>query len=182
MQNMGKEEKKDILDALEHYITNIVDGRIAYYSKKNRHNVDHEEVSLPFSQPINLVLPLGWHPDKIEKLKIFHHYLRCFGIIICEYSEFETHFIGSGKGKILWIGTQTELMFLISELIYPLKLIPPPAKNNLNIIISDHFRDLEGDFNPEVLKVSKSKGVGKKDRLNILNEIIGALNNQTVNG
>ena len=122
-----------------------------------------------------MVLPLGCYPKKVEKLKILHHFLLCFGIITCDYTEFETHFIGICKGKILWIGTQTELMFLISELIQPLKLIPPPAKNNMNIIVSDHFRDLEGDFDPKILRTSKSKGVGKKDRLDILNEIIDAL-------
>jgi hypothetical protein len=172
---MGKEEKKDILEALEHYITDIVDGRIAYHIKQNRHNTAPKGVSLPFSEKINIVLPLGWHPEKIEKLKIFHRYLLCFGIITCDYPEFETHFIGSSKGKTLWIGTQTELMYLISELIDSLKLIPPTAKNNLNIIISGHFRDLDGDYDPEILKVSKSKGIGKKDRLDIFNEITDAL-------
>jgi hypothetical protein len=170
-----KEEGKEILKALDHYISNIVDGRIAYHVKQNKRIIDHERISLPFSHPINIVLPFGWHPEKIEKLKILHRFLFCFGFITCDYIEFETHFIGTSKGKVLWIGNQTELMFLISELIFPLKLIPPPAKNNLNIIVSKHFRDLDGDFDPDVLKVSKSKGVGKKDRLDILNEITKAL-------
>ena len=122
-----------------------------------------------------MVLPLGCYPKKIEKLKTLHNYLRSFGIITCDYMEFEPHFIGICNSKIVWIGTQTELMFLMSELIFPLKLIPPPAKNNINILISDHFRDLVGDFDPDVLKASKSKGVGKKDRLAILNEITEAL-------
>ena len=54
MQTMGKEEKKDILDALELYITSIVDGRIAYYAKQNRHNVTSKGISSTFSQSINL--------------------------------------------------------------------------------------------------------------------------------
>ena len=172
---MSKEGEKDIIKALDHYITDIVDGRIAYYFKHNKHNIAQNKGSLPFSQPIKMVLPLGWHPDKIEKLKIFHRFLFCFGIITCKYSEFESHFIGICKNKILWIGTQTELMFLMSELIYSLKLIPPPAKSNINIIISDHFRDLDGDLDPNVLKVLKNKGVGQKDRLDILKKITETL-------
>lgn len=172
---MGREEKNNILNALEHYISNIVDGRIAYYIQQNRNNSNSNDNSLPFSQPINMVLPLGWHPEKIEKLKTLHFHLRCFGLIICEYFEFESHFIGKCNGKLIWIGTQTELMFLISELISTNKLMPLPATNNLNIMVADHFRDLKGDLDPKILKVSKSKGVGKQDRLNILNEIIEAL-------
>ncbi len=173
---MGKEEQKNVLKALDYYIENIVDGRIAYHIKQNKHNHPHKNISFSSSQPINITLPLGWHPEKMEKLKILHRFLFRFGIIICEYIEFETHFIGISKGKIIWLGTRTELMFLILQLINPpLKLIPPPAKNNLNIIISGHFRDAEGDFDSTVLKVSKSKGVGKQDRLDILNETIEAL-------
>ena len=124
-----------------------------------------------------MILPLGWHPLKIDKLKVLHQFLICFGIIpcTCTYNNFKQHFIGTINEKIIWIGNQTELMYLLTELIYSLKLIPPPAKNNLNIIISEHFRDLDGNLNPDTLKVSKSKGVGKNDRLKILNEIIDAL-------
>lgn len=170
---MKKEEKIDLLKALDYYIADIVDRKIMYHIKRNDKN--NKQKSVLCSQSLNIVLPLGWHPEKIEKLRILHRFLLCFGIITCDYLEFETHFIGICQEKILWIGNQTELMFLISELIHPLKLIPPPAKNNINIIVSSHFRDLEGDFDPEVLKVSKSKGVGKKDRLDILNEITEAL-------
>lgn len=173
---MGKEGQKDVLKALDYYIENIVDGRIAYHNKQYKHNHSDKNIYLTSSQPINITLPLGWHPEKMEKLKTLFRFLFSFGIITCEYPEFETHFIGVSNGKILWLGTQTELMYLISELINPpLKLIPTPAKNNLNIIVSGHFRDTEGDLDPEVLKVSKSKGIGKKDRLDILNEIIRAL-------
>jgi len=175
MSNMDKENKGDILKALDHYISNVVDGRIAYYIKRNKQVTTKNKVSFQIPQPISFVLPLGWHPLKMEKLKNLHQYLKFFGIISSEYLEFETHFIGKSNKKVLWIGNQTELMYLISELIHPLKLIPPPAKNNLNVIVSDHFRDLEGNFNPEILKVSKSKGIGKKDRLELFNEIIDAL-------
>ncbi|MCX6232987.1 MAG: hypothetical protein NTZ33_15765 [Bacteroidetes bacterium] len=172
---MDKENKRDVFKALDHYIANVVDGRIAYYIKRNKLLTTDKKVLYSLSQPITIVFPLGWHPLKIEKLNVLYQYLKIFGIITCEFHEFETHFIDKSNEKILWIGNQTELMYLISELIHPLNLIPPPAKNNLNFIISCHFRDLNGDFNPEILKVSKSKGVGKKDRLAILNEIIEAL-------
>jgi hypothetical protein len=173
---MGKEEQKNVLKALDYYIENIVDGRIAYYIKQNKHNHSEKNISLSSSQPINITLPLGWHPEKMEKLKTLYRFLFSFGIIICEYIEFETHFIGISKGKLLWLGTRTELMFLIIQLINPpLKLIPPPAKNNLNVIIAEHFRDTEGDIDSVVLKVSKSKGIGNKDRFDILNKIVDAL-------
>lgn len=175
---MGREGQKDLLKALDYYIQDIVDWRIASYIKRNKNNrTKNLHTTLQISQPINIALPLGWHPEKIEKLKLLHHFLSCFGIIACNYLKFETHFTGVSDEKILWFGTRTELMYLILQLINPpLKLIPPPAKNNLNIIVSGHFRDTEGDFSPEVLKVSKSKGIGKKDRLDLLDEIIEALN------
>ena len=171
---MNREEKKDFFKDFERYMESIMDGRIAYHIQQNKHNHAHENTSFISSQPIDIALPFGWHPQKMDKLKTLHRFLHGFGIIICEYAEFESHFIGKCNGKILWIGTQTELMFLISELIH-LKLIPPPAKNNLNIIIASHFRELNGDFIPKNLKVSKSKAIGKQDRIDILNEISEAL-------
>ena len=174
-QVMRKEDNIDIIKALNHYIANIVDGRIADYIKQNKHKLSHEKASLPFSQPINFVLPMGWNPEKFELLKVLHRFLFRYAIIVCTYKEFEHHFVGRSKDKVLWAGTQTELMFLISDLIYQLNLIPAPAKRNLNIIISEHFRNSEGDFDPQCLKVSNAKGVGNEDRLDIMNKIIAAL-------
>jgi len=115
---------------------------------------------------------MGWRLS-FEKFEIFWKLLIKFGLIDCKYEVFREHFFGTGviSDKIVWYGTDNRITFFINDLMDK-EIIPVHDKPF--VLICNHFRSIDKEFDPEKLRKNNSKGVAesKFDQFNqLLKEI-----------
>lgn len=137
-------------------------------------------VSLPppiISRPV--LNKFGWwvFPSNVEKfnipkLVVLHFILKHYGYIVCEYKDFESHFINENKptgNSVEWIGDIMILVLLFDVFMNEKKIIPPA--NSLYDILYAHF----------VLFDKRTNRIKKLSRGSLKSSLSNAKKNPSVN-
>jgi len=98
----------------------------------------------------------------IEQLRLFYNELFKYGKVRCTFEDFACHFIYSRlqMNKIVWLGSNAELPYLITRLM-ELKIISPTKR--VHSLICQNFTDKNGfPLKPNCLHVSKCRHLGTK--------------------